>query len=49
MGFGVLGQKVNSFSSKEILSLPRKVMLVEDAVDFSMGFGEIEVSDCLPL
>ena len=24
-------------------------MLVEDAVDFSMGVGEIEVSNCLPL
>ena len=43
MGFGVSGQEVNSFSNKELLSLPREVMLVEDAVDFSVGFGEIEV------
>ena len=49
MGFGVSGQEVISFSNKDLLSLPREVMLVEDAVDFSMAFGEIEVSDCLPL
>ena len=47
--YGVSGQEVNSFSSKELLSLPREVMLVEDAVDFTVGFGETEVSDCLPL
>ena len=49
MGFGVSGQEVISFSSKDLLSLPREVMLMEDAFDFSMGFGEIEVSDCLSL
>ena len=49
MGFGVSGYKVNSFSSKELLSFPREVMLVKDAVDFSVGFGETEVVDCLPL
>ena len=49
MGFGVSGQEVISFSSKDLLSLPMEVMLVEDAFDFSMGFGEIEVSDCLSL
>ena len=49
MGFGVSSQEVNTFSTKELLSLPREVMLVEDAVDFSVGFGETEVSDCLPL
>ena len=49
MGFGVSGQEVNSFSSKELLSLPREVLLVEDVVDFSVGLGETEVSDCLPL
>ena len=49
MGFGVSGQEVNSFSSKELLSLPREVMLMEGAVDFSVGVREIEVSDCLPL
>ena len=49
MGFGVLDQEINSFYSKEFLSLPREVMLVEDAVDFFVGVGETEVSDCLPL
>ena len=49
MGFGVSGQEVISFSSKELLSLPREVMLMEDAVDFSVGVGEIEVSNCLLL
>ena len=49
MGFGVSSQEVNYFSSNELLSLPREVMLMEDAVDFSVGFGETEVSDCLPL
>ena len=36
-------------SSKELLGLPREVMLMEEAVDFFVGVGEIEVSDCLPL
>ena len=49
MGLGVLGQEANSFSSKELLSLPREVLLVEDEADFSGGFGATEVSDCLPL
>jgi len=49
MDLGVLGQEANSFSSKELLSLPREVLLVEDVVDFSVGFGATEVSDCLPL
>ena len=49
MGFGVSGQEFNTFSTKELLSLPREVILVEDAVDFSVGFGETEVSNCLPL
>ena len=45
MGFGVSGQEVNTFSSKELLSFPREVMLVKDAVDFSVGFGETEAVD----
>nr|POE72519.1 hypothetical protein CFP56_33836 [Quercus suber] len=49
LGFGVPGQEVSSFSSKELFSLPREIMYVKDAVDFSVGFGETEVSDCLPL
>ena len=49
MGFGASGQEVNTFSTKELLSLPREVLLVEDVVDFSVGLGETEVSDCLPL
>ena len=49
MGFVVSGLEVNTFSSKELLRLPREVMLVKDAVDFSVGFGETEVSNCLPL
>ena len=49
MGFGVSGQEVNTFSSKELLNFPREVMLVKDAVDFSVGFGETEVANCLPL
>ena len=49
LGFGVSGKEANSSSSKDLLSLPREVMLVEDAADFSMGFGEAELSNCLPL
>ena len=49
VGFGASGQEVNSFSSKELLSLSGEVMLVEDVADFSMGFGETELTDCLPL
>ena len=49
MGFGASGQEVNSFSSKELLSLSREVMLVEDVANFSVGFGEIKLTDCLPL
>ena len=49
MGFGVSNQEINSFYSKELLSFPREVMLVKDANDFSVGFGETEVADCLPL
>ena len=49
MGFGVSGQEVNTFSSKELSSFLREVVLVRDAVDFSVGFGENEVSDYLPL
>ena len=49
MGFGVSDQETNSFYSKELLSFPREVMLVKDADDFSVGFGETEVADCLPL
>ena len=49
MGFGVSDLAINSFYSKELLSLSREVMLVEEAVDFSVGVGEIKVSDCLPL
>ena len=46
MGFGVSDQEINSFYSKELLSFPREVMLVKDANDFSVGFGETEVADC---
>ena len=49
IGLGVSGQEANSFSSKELLNLSREVLHVEDVVDFSMGFGATEVSDCLPL
>ena len=49
LGFGVLGQEVYSSYSKDLLSLPREVMLVEEAVDFSTGFGETDLSVCLPL
>ena len=37
MGLGVLGQEVNSSYSKDLFSLPREVMLVEEANDFSVG------------
>lgn len=40
MGFGVSGKEANSSSSKELLSLPREVTLVEDAADFFAGSGE---------
>ena len=49
IGLGVSGQEANSFSSKELLSLSREVLPMEDVVDFSVGFGATEVSDCLPL
>uniref|UniRef100_A0A7N2M4C3 Uncharacterized protein n=1 Tax=Quercus lobata TaxID=97700 RepID=A0A7N2M4C3_QUELO len=49
VGFGASGQEVNSFSSKELLSLSGEVMVVEDVADFSTGFGETELTDCLPL
>ena len=49
VGFGASGQEADSFSSKDFLSLSGEVMLVEDLVDFSMGFGETELTDCLPL
>ena len=49
LGFGVLGREVNSFYCKELTSLPREFMLVEDVADFSVGFGEIELFVCLPL
>ena len=38
LGFGVLDQEVNSSYCKELLSLPREVMLVEDAADISIRF-----------
>ena len=37
LGLGVLGQEVNSSYSKDLFSLPREVMLVEEADDFSVG------------
>ncbi|KAM3760922.1 hypothetical protein ACB098_01G229800 [Castanea mollissima] len=49
MGFGVSGREANFSSSKELLSLPREIMLVEDAADFLVGSGEAELSECLPL
>ena len=49
VGFGASGQEVNSFSSKELLSLSGEDMLVEDVADILVGFGESELSDCLPL
>nr|POE50963.1 hypothetical protein CFP56_31118 [Quercus suber] len=49
MGFGVSGKEANASSNKELLSLPREVMLVEDVADFFVGSGEAELSDCLPL
>ena len=49
LGFGVSGKEANSSSSQDLLSIPREVMLVEEAADFSVGFGEAELSDCLPL
>ena len=49
LDFGVSGKGANSYSSKDLLSLPREVMLVEEAADFSVGFGEAKMSDYLPL
>lgn len=45
MSLGVSDGEVNSFASKEVLSLSGEVMLVEDEVDLSVGFGERE--ECL--
>ena len=47
LGLGVLGQEVNSSYSKDLFSLPREVMLTEEAVDFSVG--ETDFSIGLPL
>ena len=49
MGFGALGQEANSFSCKELLCLSGEGMLVEEVGDFSVGVGETELTDCLPL
>ena len=49
LGFGVLGQEVNSSFSKELFSLLREVMLVEEVADFSVGFGETDFSVGIPL
>ena len=49
LGFGVSGKEENSYSSKDLLSLPREVMFMEEATDFSVGFGEAATSDYLPL
>ena len=43
MGQWVLVYRVRRlilFLVKELLSLPKEVMLMEDAIDFSVGFGE---------
>ena len=47
LGLGVLGQEVNSSYSKDLFSLPREVMLAEEAANFSMG--ETDFSIGLPL
>ena len=47
LGLGVLGQEVNSSYSMDLFSLPREVMLVEEAADFSVG--ETDFSVGLPL
>ena len=47
LGLGVLGQEVNSSYSKDLFSLPREVMLAEEAADFSVG--ETDFSVGLPL
>ena len=47
LGLGVLGQEVNSSYSKDLFSLPREVMLMEEAADFSVG--ETDFSVGLPL
>ena len=49
LGFGVSGKEENSYSSKDLLSLPREVMFVEEAADFFVGFSEAEMSHYLPL
>ena len=49
VGFGALGQEANSFSCKDLLCLSGEVMLMEEVGDFSVGVGEIELTDCLPL
>ena len=49
VGFGASGQEANSFSCKDLLCLSGEVMLVEEVGDFSAGFGETELIDCLPL
>ena len=49
LGFGVSGEEVNSSYSKELLCLPREVMPVEEAADFSMGFGETDLLVGFPL
>ena len=47
LGLAVLGQEVISSYSKELFSLPREVMLMEEAADFSVG--ETDFSAGLPL
>lgn len=49
LGLSVLGEEVNSFSTKEFFCLSWEVILVEDAADFSVSFGKRELPDCLPL
>ena len=49
VGFGASSQEANSFSSKDFLSLSGEVMLVEDVANFSVGFGETKLTNCLPL
>ena len=49
LGLGVLGLEVNSSYSKELFYLPREAMPVEEATDFSVGFGETDLSVGFPL
>ena len=49
LGLRVLGQEVNSSYCKELFCLPREVMPVEEAADFSVGFGETDLSVGFPL